>query len=79
MLYPNLNIFGIKCDVMYNAKEQCQCVSILIPLKTEWLSKRSGNNMKDILGINIAYWRVYVRWGTWNKTRKIRFSAKVDI
>ena len=34
--------------------------------------------MKHIIGIIIAYWRVYLRWGTWNKTRKIRFFAKVD-
>ena len=29
--------------------------------KTEWLDKKSENNMKDIIGIFIAYWRVYLR------------------
>ena len=42
-----------------------------------WL-KKSENNMKDIRGISIAYWSVNLRWGTWNKTRKKRFSVKID-
>ena len=40
-----------------------------------WL-KRSENNMKDIIGISIAYWHIHIRWEVWNKTRKIRFSVK---
>ena len=43
-----------------------------------WL-KGSESNMKDIIGIHIAYQRVHLRWGTWNKTRKTRFSVKVDL
>ena len=31
------------------------------PSKTEWLDKKSENSMKDIIGIFIAYWRVYLR------------------
>ena len=34
--------------------------------------------MKDIVRISIGYWRVHLRWATWNKIRKIRFSVKVD-
>ena len=26
-----------------------------------WI-KRRENNMKDIIGISIAYWRVYIKW-----------------
>ena len=78
MLYPNLNIFGIKCDVMYNAKEQCQCISILIPLKTEWLGKKKWKQHEGCYRDYYCLLGVYLRLGTWNKTRKIRFSAKVD-
>ena len=42
-----------------------------------WL-KTSENNMKGIIGVSIVYWCVHLRWGTWNKTWNIRFSAKVD-
>ena len=34
--------------------------------------------MKDIKRISIAYWYVHLRWGAWSKTRKTRFSIKVD-
>ena len=34
--------------------------------------------MKDIRGISIAYWGVNLRRGTWNKTRKERFTVKID-
>ena len=51
----------IKRDDRDNTKEQCHCISILIPLRTEWLSKKSENKMKDIIGISIIYWRVHLR------------------
>ena len=41
-------------------------------------AKRSENNMKNIIEILIAYWHVDLRCGTWNKTRKIRFSVQVN-
>ena len=41
-------------------------------------SDLGGNNIKDIIGISIANWCVYIRWGTWNKTKKIGFSVKID-
>ena len=47
-------------------------------LKTELLGKKSGNNFKDIIGISIAYCLADLRWGTWNKIKKIKFSVKVD-
>ena len=34
--------------------------------------------MKDIIGVSIAYRRVHLKWETWNKIRKIRFSVNVD-
>ena len=64
ILYLNFNILDTRCDSRNNAKEQCSSISIAIPSKTEWLDgwlKRSGNNMKDIIGISIAYWRVQLR------------------
>ena len=46
--------------------------------KNSWM-KRSKNNKKDIVGISIiAYWHFHLRQGTLNKSRKIRFSVKVD-
>ena len=65
------------CDGRYKAKEQCQCISVLIPL-TGWLSKKKWIQHEGYIGIIIAYCPVYPTWGTWNKTRKIRFSVKVD-
>ena len=44
-----------------NTKEQCSCISIVVPSKTECLLKRSENNMNDIIGLSIAYWRVHLR------------------
>ena len=40
-------------------KEQCSCISIVVPSKTEWLVK-SENKMNGIVGISIAYWRVHL-------------------
>ena len=45
--------------------------------QNDWI-KISENDMKDIIGISIAYLRVHLRWGTWNKKRKTRFSVKVE-
>ena len=30
---PNLNILDIRCDDTDNTKEQCSCISIVIPFK----------------------------------------------
>ena len=38
-----------------------------------WI-KRRENNMKDIIRSSIAYWRVYIKWGTLNETRVIDFQ-----
>ena len=46
---------------MDNRKEQCSFISIVIPLQQNGWLKRSENNMKDIVGTPIAYWRVQVR------------------
>ena len=52
IIYPNLNIFDIRCDGRYKTKEQCSCISIsMVNSKAEWLGKKSENNMKDIGGI----------------------------
>ena len=40
ILHPNLNILDIKYDDRDNAKEQCRCISIVVPSKTEWLIKK---------------------------------------
>ena len=45
--------------------------------QNDWI-KINENDMKDIIGISIAYLRVHLRWGTWNKKRKTRFSVKVE-
>ena len=40
VLYLNLNFIDIRCDGRDNTKEQCSCISIVIPSKTEWLAKK---------------------------------------
>ena len=58
VLYRNLNIVNIRSYGRDNTKEQYSCISIVVPLKTEWLDKKENkneNNMKDIIGIFIAY------------------------
>ena len=81
IIYLNLNIPNIRCDSRDNKKQQCSCISTATHSKIDWLEgwlKRSENNMKDIIGISVDHWRVHLRWGSWNNTRKIRFSVKVD-
>ena len=51
ILYPNLNILNLRCDSRFN----------VVDLKTEWFEKKRENNMKDIIRISIAYWRVHLR------------------
>ena len=46
---------------MDNRKEQSSIISIVIPLQQNGWVKRSENNMKDIVGTPIAYWRVQLR------------------
>ena len=40
ILYPNLNIFDVRFNGRDNTKEQCSCISIVVPSKTEWLGKK---------------------------------------
>ena len=40
--------------------------------------QRSENNIKDMTEVSIAFWLVHLKCGTLSKTRKIRFSVKVD-
>ena len=40
ILYPNLNILDVRCDGRGNTKEQCSCISIVVPSKTERLGKK---------------------------------------
>ena len=61
ILLMNLNLLDISCDGRDNTKEQCSCISLVIPLKQNGCVKRSENNMKDIIEISIAYWRVHLR------------------
>ena len=42
-----------------------------------WL-KSCQNKMKDIRQISITHWSVNLRWETWNKAAKKKFSVKVD-
>ena len=60
-LYWNLSILDRRCHGRYNTKEQCSCISIVAPSKTDWLAKKRENSMKDIIRISIAYWRVHLR------------------
>ena len=39
ILYLNLNILDIRYDGRDN-KEQCSCILIVVPSKTEWLIKK---------------------------------------
>ena len=40
MLYPKINILAIRCDGRDNTKEQCSCISIAVPCKTERLGEK---------------------------------------
>ena len=50
----------------------------MVPLKTEWLGKKKWKQHEGYYRDYYCLLGVYLRLGTWNKTRKIRFSAKVD-
>ena len=54
-LRVSFNVLDIRCDGRNNTKEQCSSISTVIPLKKNVWVKRSENNMKDIIGISIAY------------------------
>ena len=44
-----------------------------------WFLRKQNRYNMDIVGISIiAFWCFYLRWGTWNKSRKITFSIKLD-
>ena len=53
-LRVSFNVVDIRCDGRNNTKE-CSSISTVIPLKKNVWVKRSENNMKDIIGISIAY------------------------
>ena len=57
ILYPNLNILDIRCDGR-DKKEQCSCISTVVPSKPEWLVARKRKQHNGMIGILIAYWRV---------------------
>ena len=59
--FSNLNIFGMRCDSRNDTKEQCSCISVVVPSKTDWLEESSENNIKDIIEISVVYWCVYLR------------------
>ena len=61
IIYPNLNIFDIRCNCGENTKEQCSCISVVGPSKTEWLAKKRENKMKGIIRISVVYWRFHLR------------------
>ena len=46
ILYPNRNILDIRCDDRDNTKEQCSCLSIEVPPKTEWFVKKKEKQHK---------------------------------
>ena len=43
--------------------------------QNDWV-KISENYMECIISISVAYLHVHIRWETWNKKRKTRFSVK---
>ena len=51
ILYSNLNILNTRRESQENTKEQCVCISIVVPLKKNGWVKRRENNVKDILTI----------------------------
>ena len=55
ILYPNINVLDITSNCRDNAKEQCICISIVIPIKRNGWVKRSEIEMKDIIGTSVAY------------------------
>ena len=55
ILYPNINVLDIRSNCRDNAKEQCICISIVIPIKRNGREKRSEIDMKDIVGTSAVY------------------------
>ena len=50
ILYPNLNILDLMCDGRDNTEEQCSCVSIVVPSKSEWLGKKKRKQHEGYYG-----------------------------
>ena len=42
IIYPNLNIFNIRCDGKDNTKDQCDNIFIVVPSKKNGLVKISN-------------------------------------
>ena len=42
----NLNILDIMCDGSDNIKEQCSCISIVVPSKKEWFGKKNSKQQE---------------------------------
>ena len=61
ILCRNLKMLKIWCYGSDNTKEQCSCIYAVVPSKMEWLNKISKYNMKDIIGIFIAYWHIHLK------------------
>ena len=59
-LLPDYLYTDIRCD----SRDQGRAFILRSLQKQNGLVKRSKNNMKDIIGISIAYWRVHLRRGT---------------
>ena len=60
IFHLNLNLLDIRCDGMDNTKEQCSYISIAVPSQTEWLGKKKRTNIKNVIEISVAYWRVHL-------------------
>ena len=61
-----------KCDGRDNAKQQCSCISILIKKKR----KQHEGYYRDFYCLLLRFSKI--KYLKKNKTRKIRFSVKVD-
>ena len=77
--YRNLNMRNERCKCRNNTKQQCSCVPTLYSSKMNGWLKWGENNVKciNLQGFHCLL-HVHLRWETSNKTRKIRFSVKVD-
>ena len=49
IFYPNLSILNIRCEGKDNTKEQCDCISIVLPSKRNGWVNLHKNNAKDII------------------------------
>ena len=65
ILYLNLNTFDTRCDSRDNTKKYCSFISIVIPLKTEYLGKK---RRKQHEGYHRDFYRLFA----------LRFPVKVD-